>query len=287
MANTKRRRYRSTIYLILGVIVLLTPVVLTHINNIEQQRIAENYSREAALLNEQERADLLQAARDYNADIGEHPVHDPWGSRPDRDSEEYRRYESLLATDAMMARLRVPAVGIDAPVYHGTNQSTLAMGVGHVYGTALPVGGEGTHSVLAGHTGLATVTMFDNISHVKLGDIMVVEVAGETLAYRVDQIKTVLPNQLEDVMPEAGHDRITMVTCTPYGVNTHRLLIRGERTELPPGALEQTYFSPWQPWMIFAVVVALIALYVLIRRARRKKKQRLHQPQDEGTADAW
>lgn len=275
MATTRRRhRYRSTVYLVLGILVLLTPVVLTHINNVEQQRIAEQYSQHALRLSEQERSALLNEARQYNQDLGEHPVTDPWGGVPDRNSTEYQRYEDLLASDAMMARVRIPSVGIDAPVYHGTNQSTLAMGVGHVYGTALPVGGEGTHSVLAGHTGLATVTMFDNISHVKDGDIMIVEVAGETLAYRVDQIKTVLPNQLEDVMSEAGHDRITLVTCTPYGINTHRLLIRGERTELPADALTQHYFSPWQPWMIFAVVVALIALIILLMRARKRRQQK-------------
>lgn len=156
-----------------------------------------------------------------------------------------------------MSRLRVPSVGINLPIYHGTDLSTLAHGVGHMYGTALPVGGVGTHSVLTGHTGLTALTMFDNLHRIQLGDIFIIETAGDLMAYKVDQIKKVLPNQIEDIRPVIDQDYVTLVTCTPYGVNTHRLLVRGQRTEVP-NDFNQSHQPtlPWQWWMTLSVALS-------------------------------
>lgn len=261
----------------LGVLVLLVPIGLTHWSNVEQHAVAERYSQHSEALPAADRASALAAAREYNRKLGQHPLADPWGSRPDPASPEYREYLAHLHGDAVMARIRITSVGIDVPVYHGTDDSTLAAGVGHVFGSALPVGGDGTHAVLAGHTGLVSSTMFDNLSHVAEGDLIVIEVMGEQLAYRVDRRSVVLPSEFDAVQPEVGHDRITLVTCTPYGINTHRLLVRAERTELPNPLPPQTYFSPWQPWMIAALVIALAALLYLIwwllRRRRREDEE--------------
>ncbi|OFT50936.1 hypothetical protein HMPREF3155_07950 [Corynebacterium sp. HMSC06D04] len=258
-------------------LVFLSPVVLTHYKNVEQHRIAENYSRGVDKLSEREREAAFAEAQAYNAQLPEVGAPDPWVNGVDTSSPDYQRYLDTLHQIGAMARVRVPSVGIDLPVYHGTSTDVLAHGVGHLYGTALPVGGEGNHAVLTGHTGLATLTMFDNLTHIKVGDVFTVEVMGKTMVYKVDQIETVLPDQVEALRAEEGRDLLTLVTCTPYGINSHRLLVRGERTELP-AELDQSYHSPWQPWMIAAIVIAaLVLLYLLwwflAGRKRKKKKK--------------
>ncbi|OFT34810.1 hypothetical protein HMPREF3169_05600 [Corynebacterium sp. HMSC08C04] len=258
-------------------LVFLSPVVLTHYKNVEQHRIAENYSRGVDKLPEREREAAFAEAQAYNAQLPEVGAPDPWVNGVDTSSPDYQRYLDTLHQIGAMARVRVPSVGIDLPVYHGTSTDVLAHGVGHLYGTALPVGGEGNHAVLTGHTGLATLTMFDNLTHIKVGDAFTVEVMGKTMAYKVDQIETVLPDQVEALRAEEGRDLLTLVTCTPYGINSHRLLVRGERTELP-AELDQSYHSLWQPWMIAAIIIVLFVLLYLLwwflaGRKRKKKKK--------------
>lgn len=273
----RRRRVRSIVYLILALLVFLTPVALTLYKNHEQHRIAEEYSRAVANLPEEQRRAEFARAAEYNANLPEVGSPDPWVNGVDTNSPEYKEYENILSTLLPMARVRVPSVGIDLPVYHGTSTSVLSHGVGHLYGTALPVGGEGSHAVLTGHTGLATLTMFDNLTHMQRGDVFTVEVMGQTLAYKVDSIEVVLPSEIERIKPQEGRDLLTLVTCTPYGINSHRLLVHGERTELPPD-LDQTYKSPWQLWMTIALIIALLIVAYLVwwlwrQRRKRKAKQ--------------
>ena len=281
MKGKRRRNPRGVIYLVLAMLVFLSPVVLTHYKNVEQHRIAENYSRGVDKLPEREREEAFAEAQAYNAQLPEVGAPDPWVNGVDTSSPDYQRYLDTLHQLGAMARVRVPSVGIDLPVYHGTSTDVLAHGVGHLYGTALPVGGEGNHAVLTGHTGLATLTMFDNLTHIKVGDVFTVEVMGKTMAYKVDQIETVLPDQVEALRADEGRDLLTLVTCTPYGINSHRLLVRGERTELP-AELDQSYHSPWQPWMIAAIFIAtLVLLYLLwwflAGRKRKKKEEELEE----------
>lgn len=277
MKGKRRRNPRGVIYLVLAMLVFLSPVVLTHYKNVEQHRIAENYSRGVDKLPEREREAAFAEAQAYNAQLPEVGAPDPWVNGVDTSSPDYQRYLDTLHQIGAMARVRVPSVGIDLPVYHGTSTDVLAHGVGHLYGTALPVGGEGNHAVLTGHTGLATLTMFDNLTHIKVGDVFTVEVMGKTMVYKVDQIETVLPDQVEALRAEEGRDLLTLVTCTPYGINSHRLLVRGERTELP-AELDQSYHSLWQPWMIAAIIIVLFVLLYLLwwflaGRKRKKKKK--------------
>lgn len=282
MTRRRRRRWSSVISMVLGVLVLLTPVVLTQIKNMEQAEVARRYSATVASLDATARQEMLEQARRYNANLRSSGARDPWGQPPDTAAPAYQDYLRQLNTTDAMARVRVPAVGVDLPVQHGTSQRTLATGVGHLYGTALPVGGEGTHSVLTGHTGLATLTMFDNLTHIKAGDVFIIDVLGTSMAYRVDEIRVVLPTELESLRPVPGHDYVTLVTCTPYGLNTHRLLVRGERLTEVPQDLPQQYHSPWQPWMVGVIVVSIVVLVYLIwwllaerRRKNRKEKNRV------------
>lgn len=271
MKARRFRRLRSAMSIIVGVVILLTPVVLTQLKNAEQARQADAYSASVAQMDTRAREAMLARAHAYNRSLSV-GVRDPWVSQIDTTSEAYREYLSQLDLETVMARVTVPSVGIDLPVYHGTSQKTLATGVGHLYGTALPVGGAGTHTVLTGHTGLATVTMFDNLTHIKVGDVVVVEVVGEKLAYQVSDIETVLPSEVSHVKPVEGQDLLTLITCTPYGINSHRLLVHATRLPVVPTIVVQEYKSPWQPWMVGVVVFCVLSLFYLLFFLVRRRR---------------
>ena len=157
-------------------------------------------------------------------------------------------YDSLLNVreDGLMGYVEIPAIGVNLPIYHGTEESTLDRGVGHLLGSSLPVGGLGTHCVLTGHSGLAGQKMFSDLNLLKEGDIFFLRVLGQKLAYKVVDIYTVLPEDTSKLTIDAGRDLCTLVTCTPYGVNSHRLLLRGERTEYEEAVsvIEDAEFTP-------------------------------------------
>ena len=157
-------------------------------------------------------------------------------------------YDTLLNVreDGLMGYVEIPAIGVNLPIYHGTEESTLDRGVGHLLGSSLPVGGTGTHCVLTGHSGLAGQKMFSDLNLLKEGDIFFLRVLGQTLAYKVCEINTVLPEDTGKLTIDAGRDLCTLVTCTPYGVNSHRLLVRGERTEYEEAVsvIEDAEFTP-------------------------------------------
>ena len=192
-------------------------------------------------------------------------------------------YFELLNSDptGIMARLRIPSIDLDLPVYHGTGEDTLLKGVGHLQGTSLPVGGQGTRSVLTGHRGLASATMFTNLDKVKIGDTFTTEVMGEVFAYRVFDIKVIDPQDTEEIRAVPGRDLVTLVTCTPLGVNSHRIVITGERVDpTPQQDIDQAGLPPDVPhfpwWMVFyaAAVVLLSVWYWRSGYPRRKRERR-------------
>lgn len=171
---------------------------------------------------------------------------------------EALRYEDMLASPSgLMARLKIPSIGVDLPVYHGTDDETLRHGVGHLEGTSLPVGGPDTHSVLTAHRGLATATLFNDLDQLKAGDTFTIEVAGDVLTYRVFETHVVDPSDTKVINARAGMDLATLVTCTPLGINTHRILVTGERIHPTPiaeiEALGEPPEIPGFPW--WAVVL--------------------------------
>ncbi|MFC5337942.1 class C sortase [Leucobacter denitrificans] len=177
-----------------------------------------------------------------------------------------------------MARLLVPSIDLDLPVYHGTSDETLLKGVGHLQGTSLPVGGAGTRSVLTGHRGLANSTMFTNLDKVEKGDSIIIEVLGEVLTYRVMKIEVVDPDATEEIRAEAHRDLVTLVTCTPLGINTHRILITGERVT-PTPAEDVTMANtrpqvPGFPWWAVYYTVGTAAVWVTFWRAGYRNGQR-------------
>ena len=277
------------ILLLAGILVLLYPVFATQYNNYRQESIASQFSAVAEDAGPDAVAENLRRADEYNANAAESPILDPWLDAQRPGTEAYQEYLSQLNINDVMATVKIPAINVNLPIYHGTESATLDKGIGHLFGTALPVGGESTHTVLTGHTGLGTATMFDQLTSLKEGDVFYIEVPGRHLKYQVTDIRVVLPHETETLNKVEGKDLATLITCTPYGVNTHRLLVTGERVPMDEEAVAaeaaQVKGSVMKPWMIAvlaSVVVILLVAGILWLRSRKRKDE---EPQEiEGAA---
>lgn len=234
MKSNKKRKMTikdiiRLLVLVVAFAVLLYPTVSSYVNEKNGSKVVSNYDAESVRLSNAEKEKMLEDARAYNKEmLSNIDLIDPF-SQGETSIDE--RYESLLNMDGsgMMGYIRIPKIKVEIPIYHGTSESVLQAGVGHFWGTSLPVGGESTHTVLTGHRGLPTKTLFTNMDKLVKGDVFYIKVLDETLAYKVDQILTVLPEETEALSIVPGKDYATLVTCTPYAINTHRLLVRGHR----------------------------------------------------------
>ena len=279
------------ILLLAGILVLLYPVFATQYNNARQERIASEFSAVAEQAGPDAVAESLRRADEYNLKASESPILDPWLDAQRPGTAQYQDYLSQLNLNDVMATIKIPSINVNLPIYHGTDTATLDKGVGHLFGTALPVGGESTHTVLTGHTGLGNATMFDQLTSVKMGDYFYIETAGRHLKYQVTDIRVVLPHETESLNKVEGKDLATLITCTPYGVNTHRLLVTGERVPMDEAAVAaeaaQVKGSVMKPWMIavLASVVVILAIAGAIWLRSRKRKD--EEPQEiDGAAAA-
>ena len=214
-----------------------------------------------------------QAAQQYNAMLANATISEGGASAPPL------AYAEQLTVGGVMAYVDIPQIGVYLPVQHGTGAETLEKSVGHVVGTSLPVGGSSTHAVLSAHSGMASSKLFSDIDQLEKGDVFYIHVLGEVLAYEVDSINTVLPTDTSLLQIEAGKDLVTLVTCTPFGVNTHRLLVRGHRVPYVPEqkaetAEAQKATSSWMQHYLTGLVIGLGAVamvggaYFLVRRVR-------------------
>lgn len=279
------------ILLLAGILVLLYPVFATQYNNQRQERIASEFSAVAEQAGPDAVAESLRRADEYNLKASESPILDPWLDAQRPGTAQYQDYLSQLNLNDVMATIKIPSIDVNLPIYHGTDTATLDKGIGHLFGTALPVGGESTHTVLTGHTGLGNATMFDQLTSVKMGDYFYIETAGRHLKYQVTDIRVVLPHETESLNKVEGKDLATLITCTPYGVNTHRLLVTGERVPMDEEAVAaeaaQVKGSVMKPWMIAvlaSVVVILAVAGILWLRSRKRKDE---EPQEiDGAAAA-
>lgn len=246
---------------------LLYPGVAAWFTQYEQSQRIDGYSSQIRDLGAQTLEDQLAAARAYNAQMVEGGARIaanerlPLADAPDQGS----RYAEQLRGDAdgLMARLKIPAIAVDLPIYHGTSEAVLTQGVGHLEGTALPVGGASTHSVLTAHRGLATAELFTHLDRVATGDTFTVEVFGEVVSYRVIETQVVEPEETESLVPRLGEDLMTLVTCTPLGINSHRILVTGERIiPTPVDDLDSAGERPEIPTFPWWAVIAGGALVV-------------------------
>ncbi|MBN9643748.1 class C sortase [Corynebacterium mendelii] len=267
---------------LLGVLLLLYPVFATQHNDVEQQKRANGYT---VTVQETDGAALeraLMSADKYNSDLAAGVLLDPFLADVVPNTPQYQEYLAQLSDFDAMTQLKVPAADINLPVYHGTSDETLKKGAGHLFGSSLPVGGDSSHTIITGHTGLGDATLFNNLTNVKEGDAIYLNTAGRKLKYVVNDIRVVVPTDVSSLSREQGKDMITLITCTPYGINSHRLLVSGERApldevdehvvdEVPP--IKPT----WKWWMVALLVGAILSVIVvsalIIRLLLIRKKQ--------------
>lgn len=213
-------------------VLILYPFIANYVFEHRTDSLVQVVEEAAEEIDDSERQSELEQARQYNDVIasGHIQLQDPFVDEAFAGSTD--DYPSLLCMteDGVMGFIKIPSIEVSLPIYHGTSKQTLEVGAGHLQGTSLPVGGQSTHSVITGHTGLSNAKLFTDLVELREGDIFVLSIFGEELVYEVDQIKTVRPYELEELAITPGEDYCTLVTCTPYGVNTHRLLVRGCRT---------------------------------------------------------
>ena len=210
---------------IAGLSLLLYPTVSDYWNSFHQSRAIASYVDAVDNTDEQKLDEMRKAAQEYNEKLL---------SKQDRyemSDQDKAEYESLLDVSGtgVMGYVEIPSIKVSLPIYHGTDNTILQIGVGHIEGSSLPVGGPSTHCAISGHRGLTSSKLFTDIDQMAEGDTFKLYILGETLTYEVDQIRIVLPDELNDLKIEEGQDYCTLITCTPYGVNSHRLLIRGHR----------------------------------------------------------
>lgn len=210
-----------------GLSLLLYPTVSDYWNRLHQSRAVASYAGEVAQLADNDYGAYLEEARRYNMQL------DRSMNRFNLTEEETKTYENLLniAGNGIMGYIEIDKIGCTLPVYHGTDATVLQIAIGHIEGSSLPVGGETTHCILSGHRGLPSAKLFSDLDQMEIGDTFVIRVLNETMTYEVDQIRIVLPHEVEDLEFLEGEDLCTLVTCTPYGINSHRLLVRGHRIE--------------------------------------------------------
>ena len=288
MKSNKKRKMTikdiiRLLVLVVAFAVLLYPTVSSYVNEKNGSKVVSNYDAESVRLSNAEKEKMLEDARAYNKEmLSNIDLIDPF-SQGETSIDE--RYESLLNMDGsgMMGYIRIPKIKVEIPIYHGTSESVLQAGVGHFWGTSLPVGGESTHTVLTGHRGLPTKTLFTNMDKLVEGDVFYIKVLDETLAYKVDQILTVLPEETEALSIVPGKDYATLVTCTPYAINTHRLLVRGHRILYEEAVkiekntstgIELSFTTKVLIVTLGIIFIGLIIamLYSLYDKRRRKKK---------------
>ena len=213
--------------LLLGLSLLLYPTFADYWNSLHQTRAMATYAEEVAVLDDDKYIELWEDAIAYNQSLTEKE------NQYYVDDESMVLYESLLNIigNGIMGSIEIPSIGCNLPIYHGVDESVLQVAIGHLEWTSLPVGGESTHCVLSGHRGLPSARLFTDLDQLQVGDTFMLHILDETLTYEVDQILIVLPYETDALLIEEGKDLCTLVTCTPYGVNSHRLLVRGHRVE--------------------------------------------------------
>lgn len=259
------------LFLLIGLCLLLYPTVADWWNSFHQTRAIASYVETIEDMSGEEMEALLEKAHEYNRLLSLK------GINFQLSEEEMSKYESLLdiSGTGIMGYVQIPKINVSLPVYHGTDEAVLQIAVGHIAGTSLPVGGENTHSVLSGHRGLPSAKLFTDLDQIEEGDIFTVNVLNQVITYEVDQIRIVLPEDVSELQIVPGEDHCTLVTCTPYGINTHRILVRGRRIENLKGAIvvnaDAVRVSPLLVIPAVGIPIIFVLLIILLIYYSRKK----------------
>ncbi len=256
----------------IGLSLLLYPTVSDYWNSLHQSRAVSSYAQKVATLDNSDYSELINQAREYNAEILNRK---DYARMTEQEISQYTNALSVSGT-GVMGYIEIPAIDCSLPIYHGVDESVLQIAIGHVEWSSLPIGGKSTHTVLSGHRGLPSAKLFSNLDKLSVGDTFTIKVLDETLTYEVDRILIVLPHETEALQISEGEDLCTLVTCTPYGINTHRLLVRGHRVENSEVELavrvtaDATQIEP----LIMAPLVATPMLLVLLMWVMIPKKKK-------------
>lgn len=276
------KKHLSTIILIfvflIGLSLLLYPSLSNYWNSFHASRAIATYAEQTANLEEDTCSELLAAAESYNDAL---PSRGNTFSLSDAENETYQSLLNIGGT-GIMGYIEIDSLDVSLPIYHGTDEAVLQIAVGHLDWSSLPVGGESTHCVLSGHRGLPSAKLFTNLDKLTEGDTFVLRVLDEVLTYEVDQTLIVEPHEIDALRIVPGEDLCTLVTCTPYGVNTHRLLVRGHRVENNPEALTVHVTADAlqiEPIIVAPLIAAPILLVLLIalllpRRGKNRRKDK-------------
>lgn len=276
MAKWLKKNWTTILLVVIvlaGLCLLLYPSFSDWWNSMHQSRAIAAYVETVDAMSQEEIDEILTAAREYNERL--------W-HRQNRwvlSEEEQAEYNSLLdvSGNGIMGYISIPVIGVNLPIYHGTEESVLQVAAGHLSSTSLPVGGPGTHAAVSGHRGLPSARLFTDLDQLKVGDIFTISVLNEVYTYQIEQIVTVLPEDTSQMNLYQGEDLCTLQTCTPYGVNSHRLLLRGRRIENVDGALMAASEAVRVPNHIVIPAVGIPILFLLLLVAliyfrRRKPK---------------
>ena len=273
------RKHLTTIIIIVmfivGLSVLLYPAISNYINQKNASKVIGEYNDKLEDTSDDRIEDMYAQAQDYNKRLAgtASAFYNP---------ESVKGYDTTLdiTGTGIMGYIDIDRIGVELPIYHTVDESVLGTGAGHLEGTSLPVGGESTHCVLSGHRGLPSAKLFTDLDELEVGDEFTITVLNKKLTYRIDQIKTVKPSETEDLQIESGKDYCTLMTCTPYGINSHRLLLRGVRVETAqdkPGIFVKNEAFRIDPLVVTPIVavpmLVVVLIVVLVRDHRSKKKE--------------
>ena len=277
------KKNRSTIILILiflvGLSVMLYPTVSDYVNQRHQSRALASYDETVNEMSDADYTAYFEAADAYNQRLAATP-------NSFFTPEQVSGYDETLDVSGtgIMGYITIPKISVELPIYHGTDEGVLQVAAGHLEGSSLPVGGAGTHAVISAHRGLPSAKLFTNLDELEVGDRFTITVLNRVLTYEVDQISIVLPTEIDQLLPTEGMDYVTLMTCTPYGINTHRLLVRGKRVETTESQkhirvaadafrIEPIIVAPILaiPMLLAALVGVLVTPHLRKRSKRRRK----------------
>lgn len=309
---SKSRLIIGAVLLLLGLCVLFYPALGNVISYFQQISVVADYEKQVAELTKRDVRVQKDLAVEYNKSLGKVTLQDPFEdatepTEPTEPEETLDEYYDMLSinNESMMGYVKIPQITLTCPIYHGATEAQLQKGIGHLKGTSLPVGGAGTHCVLTGHTGVPGNMLFTDLEKLQVGDKFYLHILDEVLAYQIDQIKIVEPDDTSELQIDPKQDYCTLVTCTPYGINTHRLLVRGVRSSyidgeddyesgtilatdengnivtkrIDGGSNEINIFGllvpMWVIWLLIPILAMIIILIVVIivRNSLRKKRK--------------
>lgn len=266
---------------VIGVLIFFYPIVGNWLSTKEHYQVISRHNEVLAQMNKEEKEREKEKAKQYNDSITERdiPIVDPFSEEAETQVES-KSYYNVLNIGEAMGTIEIPSINVNLPIYHGASEEVLSQGIGHLSNSSLPIGGKGTHSALTGHRGLPSSKLFRHLDKLEIGDVFFINTLGEKLAYKVDDIKIVLPYETNwlEIVPDK--DYVTLITCEPYMINTHRLLVRGERVLYVEETLADS--SPelnnklqnYRMWVLISSVLGIIIItYLYLRKKRLRERE--------------